>query len=321
MAKLLEQNEIDQLFGNDGGEKLQEQSVENNNVKVYDFRHPDRLSKDQTRLLHSLMENFCRFTATFISATTRSLTEMTISSIDQLTYNEYMFSMNEPVALYIVRFKELGGRALFEISTRFVLFLVDRMLGGSGALQTEERDLTAIEERVSLNVMEKIFTNFSSVWKEVFSFNAVYESFESNPRLVQIAPPGESVILISIDINSDGDSTLLNICIPFIVLQKPLRNLASRNWNIEFSDDQNDIRNVRNIHRLVKKVRTDARCILGKKKTTLRELASLKEGDTIRLDQRNDRPLVFEIGGRKKFHVEPGVLGERKALKIIDKIQ
>lgn len=321
MARLLEQNDIDKLFGNKDIESFREKPQEKNPIKIYDFKHPDRLSKEQTRLLHSLMESFCRFTATFISASTRSLLEMNISSIDQLTYNEYMFSMKEPVALYVVRLKELGGRALFEISTRFILFLIDRLLGGNGNMPDDDRDLTAIEERISLNMMEKIFSNFSSVWKEVFPFTAAYESFESNPRLVQVAPPGESVILISVDVTVEEVTTVLNICIPFIVLQKPLRSLASRNWNMSFSDDQNDQTNHRKIRSVVQKVNTVARCILGKKKTTLRQLSSLNEGDIIRLEQRNDKPLTMLIGDREKFLVEPGILGERKAVKIIANIR
>jgi flagellar motor switch protein FliM len=86
MAKILEQDDIDKLFSTGAFDK--EPEPPKNDVKIYDFRHPDRLSKEQFRLLSSLMENFCRYTATFVSAATRSLIEMTVASIDQLTYNE-----------------------------------------------------------------------------------------------------------------------------------------------------------------------------------------------------------------------------------------
>lgn len=317
MAKILEQNEIDQLFSGEVLEEVQE----TNDVKAYDFRHPDRLSKEQNRLLNSLMENFCRFTATYISASTRSLIEMQVSSIDQLTYNEYMFSINEPVAIFISRFKELGGRGVFEFSTKFILFIVDRLLGGNGTIGEEERQLTAIEQRVALNVIEKIFSNFAAVWKEVYPFSGTFESYESNPRLVQIAPPGESVILISVSVNIEGKTSLFNICVPFIILQQPLRNLTSRNWKIEMKDEQSHKADRIKLQRRIQKVKTELSCILGTQRTTMRKLLELQDGDTLRLEQRNDKPLTLKIGNREKFFVEPGILGERKAVKIIEKIK
>ncbi len=314
MGKILEQDDIDSLFSGEIVEEPQEKT----DVKIYDFRHPDRLSKEQNRLLHSIMENFCRFTATFISASTRSLVEMNVSSVDQLTYNEYLFSMSEPIALYIVRFKELGGRSIFEFSPRFVLFLVDRMLGGSGQMPDEDRDLTAIEERVSLNVIEKFFTNFSSVWKEVFSFTSIFETFESNPRLVQIAPPGESVVLISINMNIDGENSLFNLCIPFIVLQEPLRNLTSRTWNIDLKDDKKFMETRHKLKQRMMRTTLDATVILGKARTTLGDLAQMKEGDELRLFTKHESPLLMKIGEKKKFYVEPGFQGERKAVRIVN---
>ena len=317
MAKILEQNDIDALFS--GGDLAEPEPVKEQ-VKIYDFRHPDRLSKEQNKLLVSIMDNFCRFTATFISATTRSLVEMSVSSIDQLTYNEYMFSMNEPVALYIVRFKELGGRSIFEFAPKFVLFLVDRMLGGNGDLQEDDRDLTGIEERISLNVMEKIFLNFSSIWKDIFPFSSNYESFESNPRLVQIAPPGESVVLLSFNINIDGKNTLFNICVPFITLQQPLRNLISRNWNIELDEEKDYNKEILTQKKNVQRFEVGVTCILGKQKTSVQALNNYKVGDTIRLNQQHEKSLVLRIGGKDKYWCEPGILGERKAVRVMGRI-
>ncbi len=166
-----------------------------------------------------------------------------------------------------------------------------------------------------LSSNEKIIKNLP-LYGRIYIFSGVFESFESNPRLVQIAPPGESVVLISINLVTEGKKSVFNLCIPFITLQNPIRNLTSRNWNIEIKDDEERFKANLEIQRKLRKTETTINCILGKTRISLRDLLNFKVGDSIRLHQQSDLPLVLEIEGRAKFYGEPGLLGERKAVRI-----
>ena len=185
----------------------------------------------------------------------------------------------------------------------------------------EDRELTAIEERVSLNAIEKFFTNFASVWRDVLSFSAVFESYEANPRLVQIAPPGESVILISINIDIDGESSLFNLCVPFIVLQDPLRNLLTGAWHNDLKDGKKEGVTRNKLKKRILRTRTDVSVILGKSKTSMSELANMKVGDELRLFEKHEDPLLMRVGTMKKFRVELGYQGERKAVRIVNHVR
>ena len=105
MSKILSQDEIDALLGSrreidgaDGGRPSAAPSGES--VVVYNFRRPDRVSKEQIRSLHFLHDRFARNVATSLSAYLRSVTDVTIVSVEQFTYSEFLMSLPDPTAFY-----------------------------------------------------------------------------------------------------------------------------------------------------------------------------------------------------------------------------
>src|SRR4051812_46336488 len=96
MAKILNQDEIDALLGSTaaatasvdaGGQRATDPAVR------YDFRRPDRASREQIRSLHLLHDRFARNLATSLSAYLRAVTEVGIVSVEQFTYAEFLMSL------------------------------------------------------------------------------------------------------------------------------------------------------------------------------------------------------------------------------------
>ena len=73
---VLSQSEIDKLLSalNEGSVSAEEVKAEEEQrkVKVYDFKRPDKFSKDQIRTLQMLHENFGRMMNTYLSTNLRS---------------------------------------------------------------------------------------------------------------------------------------------------------------------------------------------------------------------------------------------------------
>src|SRR6186713_1281892 len=55
-------------------------------VVPYDFKRPERVGKEQMRALQSLHEGFGRNFSAALSALLRSIVEVKLTSVDQLTY-------------------------------------------------------------------------------------------------------------------------------------------------------------------------------------------------------------------------------------------
>ena len=86
----------DKAMPMDDGGMAAEDSAKDKSVILYDFRRPDRVSKDQMRTLQNLHDGYARLLSTTLSSYLRTLVEIDIVSVDQLTYSEFMMSISNP---------------------------------------------------------------------------------------------------------------------------------------------------------------------------------------------------------------------------------
>ena len=87
MSKILSQDEIDALLSSSAESVRPERQDEPivGPVICYNFRRPDRVSKEQIHSLHFLHDRFARNVATSLSAYLRSITELAVVSVEQFS--------------------------------------------------------------------------------------------------------------------------------------------------------------------------------------------------------------------------------------------
>ena len=102
MTRILSQEEIDALLltAADKGEAAAGgPSGAAAGVQPYNFRRPDRVSKEQLRALHFIHDRFAVNVSTSLSAFLRAVTEVSITSVEQFAYSEFLMSLPDPTAL------------------------------------------------------------------------------------------------------------------------------------------------------------------------------------------------------------------------------
>jgi len=120
MMDVLSQDEIDALLtaistGEDSSDEVRDYAAEQRKVKIYDFKRPDKFSKDQIRTLQMMHETFARLTTTSLSAQLRTLVHVHVASVDQLTYEEFIRSIPSPTTLAVINMDPLKGSSVLEI--------------------------------------------------------------------------------------------------------------------------------------------------------------------------------------------------------------
>ena len=174
----------------------------------------------------------------------RTIVYITLLSVDQLQYSEFILSISDPSCIYISRVEELNGVAILELSPNLVLYIVDRLFGGKGSATDEARPITTIEQTIMKKIVEKAMENLSTAWQQVAPLTFILEGFESNPDVVQIAPPGETVITISLEIKIQDTSSLMNICFPYLILEDIISKLNVQHFismsRKDVSDEQSE---------------------------------------------------------------------------------
>ncbi len=323
MAEVLTQGEIDALLAalSSGSVDVDEIKVEEKKekVKTYDFRTPNKLSKDQLRTLQMLHDNFCRLLTTTLSAQIRSLVEIQVGSIEQLAYDEFIRSLPEPTILSIVDMAPLDGQILVEIAPEIGFAIIDRLFGGRGAPVGQNRPFSDIEEIVLEKVINWFLGCIPEAWENVVKLKPNLNEIESNPQFVQIIPHNDVVILITLEAKVAKADGLINICIPYITIEPIVNKLNAQFWFSSIRKEQT-VQNINALRRRIGVAELLVQAILGTTTITVRDLVNLSVGDVVPLVEKTTDPLTVKIGKKQKFTAKPGTRNNRIAIQILDTI-
>ena len=187
-------------------------------VNLYDWKRPERVSKDQMRSLENLHEVFARNMGASLSAYLRTIVDVKLASVEQLTYSEFIMSLPNPTCFNLLSAKPLEGEVILEINPSIIFPIIDRLLGGGKDVSAPpDRPLTEIELGIVRRIITKALEQLRVVWARIKQIQFALVETESNPQLRQIVPPNEVVVLISFEITLGESSGSMNLCIPFMV--------------------------------------------------------------------------------------------------------
>ena len=318
MAEVLSQNEIDSLLEalSSGSLKADELiTEEKKQVKPYDFRRPNKFSKDQLRTLVMLHENFARLVTTSLSTYLRSMVRAQVVSVDQLTYEEFTKSLHNPTVMSLLTLGPLEGNIILEFSTQIAFAMIDRLLGSAGNTLDKNRELTDIEQTVVKQVVLRTLGNIKEAWQVVTDLNPTLEAIELNPLFTQIIPPTDMVVLITLEIKIGETLGLLNLCLPFMVLEPIVDRLNAQFW-FASNHKASTAQSIAAIQQRLSQAQVQVIVELGTATINVRELLNIEIGDVIQLDQSLKGLLEIKIGNQVKFKGGPGVSGSRMAVQI-----
>ncbi|KNZ70876.1 flagellar motor switch protein FliM [Thermincola ferriacetica] len=321
MSEILSQEEIDALLGAlsagevGGSSETQSKKEDHKKIRVYDFKRPNKFSKEQIHTLQAIHENFARLLSTFLSAHLRTVVTMNVHSVEQITYDEFIRSLPNPTLLNIFMMEPLAGNAILEVNPNVTFTILDRLFGGPGQAPEKMRGLTDIERTVIEKVIIRCLQILKEAWENIIEFDPKLEVIETNPLFTQIVSPTEMVVLISIHATIGETEGIMNLCIPFIVLEPIISKLTAHFW---FAGTAKTVtaEHIQSTQRRLEKAKITLSAVLGETTIKLGELLELQPGDVIQLDNRATDELKIMVGERKKFYGRPGTVGSRLAVQI-----
>ncbi len=324
MAEILSQSEIDDLLSAistgdlDVEEAKQEKEKE---VKVYDFKRPAKFSKDQIRTLQMINENFARLLSTFLSAYLRSYVEVTVASVDQVTFDEFMRSLPSPTIMGIFSADPMEGSAVIESHPNIMYSIIDRVLGGPGETVEASRELTEIEETVVTKVYDRMLDNMKEAWKNVGDLKPRFERIETNPQFTQMISPNEMVAVTAFSVSIEEMEGIINICLPYIFLEPVITRLSARYWFSTGHVKKATEEETQALDQRLKATEVPLIAHLGTTNITVGELLNLREGDVISLDKSTDEEVEILVGERKKFKGAPGKINKKLGVQITELVR
>lgn len=324
MEEVLSQNEIDALLsaissGEMNADELKKEEKEKK-VRVYDFKRALRFSKDQIRSIARIHENYARLLTTFFSAQLRTYVNISVASVDQIPYEEFIRSVPKMTILNIYSVAPLEGRMLMEVNPNIAYGMLDRILGGKGNSVNKVDNLTEIETLLMSQLFEKAIVNLQEAWSSLIEIDPVLEDFEVNPQFLQMVSPNETVVIVSLNTNIGDTSGLINFCIPHIVLEPIIPKLSVHYW-MQTTTKTRDPESYSKLTENIKLAKVEAKTLLGQTTINIEEFLKLQNNDIIGLNQAIDKPLTLEINNEPKFYVQPGKLRNKVSVQVLEEIE
>ncbi|RME92689.1 MAG: flagellar motor switch protein FliM [Candidatus Hydrogenedentota bacterium] len=323
MTDVLSQDEIDQLLTAISSGEIQADEyttqTEQKKVKIYDFKRPDKFSKDQIRTVQMMHETFARLTTTALSAKLRAMVAVHVTSVDQLTYEEFIRSIPNPTTLALINMDPLKGSAILEMDPSITFTIIDRLFGGAGETIKLNRELTDIEMSVIEGIVVHILGNLREAWSTVIDLRPRLGTIETNPQFAQIVPPNEMVMLITLETKIGESEGMMNLCIPYITIEPIIQKLSAQYWFSSIRRGESEV-NKQMIQSRLEQVTAEVTVEIGTVDLTFNEVMSLKKGDVIKLPKSTKEEFIVKIGDRPKFKCRPGRVGSKIAVQIGEEI-
>jgi flagellar motor switch protein FliM len=298
-----------------GGKHPGSKSEKRRRIKIYDFKRPDKFSKDQIRTLQMMHEAFARLATTALSARLRTLVGVHVSSVDQLTYEEFIKSIPNPTTLAVIDMSPLKGNAVLEMDPAITFSMIDRLFGGKGKPINLSREMTDIERGVIERIVLRILNDLKEAWANVVDLRPRLSQFESNPQFVQIVPPNDMAVLITLDTRVGEVEGLTNFCIPYITLEPIISKLSAQYWYSSIRRGATGD-SVEAIKSRLARAPVPVVAVLGGARISMRELRDLKPGDVLKLDQSITAESTLVIHNRPKFKCRPGLVGHKLGVQV-----
>lgn len=325
MAEILSQNEIDALLsalssGDVEAEEIELKEEEKHKVKNYDFKSPQKFSKDHIRTLEKVHDNFARIISNYLTGQLRRSVRVSIQSVEQVTYEEFIRSIPNPTIISNFRMPPLQGNILLEINPQFAFQILEILLGGAGDREGVNKEFTDIEKNIISNACEGIIHNFKLAWAKLLEVEPQFDGIETNPTANQSLAPNEPVALLNFFVEIGTTNTYINVCIPYLAIEKILDKLVVQHW-FHGSESGNDaILDGENIKGSLNPVDVEVQIELGDSYITIDDFLKLRIGDVIKIDSRCDSPVKVCIENEPCYIGKPGTIGKNLAVEILDTI-
>ncbi|MGX4669239.1 flagellar motor switch protein FliM [Cerasibacillus sp. JNUCC 74] len=324
VEEVLSQHEIDALLsaissGEMDAEELKKEEKEKK-VRVYDFKRALRFSKDQIRSISRIHENYARLLTTFFSAKLRTYVNITVASVDQIPYEEFIRSVPKMTILNTYSVQPLEGRIVMEINPNIAYAMLDRTLGGKGVSFNKVENLTEIETILMSQLFEKANVKLQEAWSSIVDIDPILEDFEVNPQFLQMVAPNETVVVVSLNTAIGEASGMINICIPHIVLEPIISKLSVHYW-METAGKERDEEAYQKLSKNIQTAEVEVKAILGEATITIDEFLKLSKEDVIGLDREIDSPLTFVVNNEPKFLAQPGTYKNKMSVQILEDVK
>lgn len=320
-SESLSQNEIDALLGSAGssaqpGKPAAAARLAATETQVYDFKRPNRISKEKLRSLEAIYERFAKSLESWVLGRVRGGIQLQLQSVEHFSFGEFTLSLPTPCASYTFEILNSGGQhGVIDFGHEFAYFLVDRLFGGSGAPAVPSRSLTPIERMAVRMIADKVLNVLVEVWQDYIGMEMALAGFESIPEILRVASREDPVLVANVEVTAGETRSLLLVCLPFAVLERFFAGGSDARSDGE-EESENPSRGL--VENSLRGTRTFVSARLPVFNVPMRDLFALKPGYVLPTGIARNAGLEVFVGSQRRFLAAPGRVGPSLAVRLTE---
>ncbi len=289
-------------------------------VRDIDFTRPVKLAPDQQRRFERAHETFCRTASTRLSAELRTPFELEVINVEQLTWSSALSGVPQPSIFGIVTTQPADTTILVSMEQPCVFNLLERLIGGGDSESVPARNLTEIELALTRRTFAGMVEQLSNVWQELFDLQLSLVEIESQVANVELAPPSEPTVAMTIETRGGRMSSTMSLLIPHRSIAAVTGRLSSHYADATGSAADDDALGEL-VRTSIGAVEVEIRAEVGAVEMTIGEVLSLGEGDVVRLGSTAANGVFVCTDGVRLHRARPGRNGSRRAVEIIESLE
>ncbi|MBI5117006.1 flagellar motor switch protein FliM [Candidatus Poribacteria bacterium] len=327
MADILSQEEVDALLAavSEGEVQVEkpEAPTKRAHVAKYDFKRPERVSKEQFRGFQTLSEVFARDLSTALGGSLRAVARVSVVSVDQITYDEYVLSISNPTSYNVIQLPPIEGNLILEFNPALIFPIIDRLLGGRGVAIAKPRELTEIEQKLVAKIVELVLTTLVRAWRHLAEFAWKLVAQENDPQIVQIVTGSEIVLALKFELTVGDISGSMSLCLPVVAIEPMLDKIGAEYTFYGARPQHRGPQTARMLEEIVMRTRTQVEAYMAGSVIAVSDLLKLQVGDIVRLDNNviDESCITLAINGMPKFSAKQGRVGNRQAIQVVNRLE
>ncbi len=325
MPEILSQSQIDELLNRLTGNAEEEDEAvsldqEDSRAKLYNFKNPKKLTKDQQKVLRGVGESFARHLASYLAGLTRTFCEVNVVSLEEQPYMEYNNALPDMMITGVLDMSCLKGAVLLDLSNPITFALIERMFGGVIEVRDiPQREFTDIETSLMDRIIRRIVPLFQEAWAASQSISVSVRQMETNTRFIKAVAMDEVVAVLVLSVKLNDVEGTITCCIPCVGIARTLDEMLAVQTGNNYKDEDTDEGTAATQKSMLKQLHgsdIEFCAILGSTTISMQEVVSLQPGDVIKLDQHVGTPVIISVNGKNWFYGEPGIKKNKLAVLI-----
>ncbi len=280
----------------------------------YDFRKPIKLSREHVRTLQIAFETYARSCGTLFTTRLRVVSSVSLVSIEQLNYDEYVASLSNPTVIAVVSIDPLPGTVLMEMASSAVMTAIDHMLGGPGGPQPE-RPLTEVEMPLLRGLLERMLGELRYGFETLVDIHPKLKDIEYNAQFLRAHQPGDAVVVATFEMKIGSEECAATLCVPFNTVLPVLE----KQEQIELTPQERMVRDtsLRNLTAGLSAAPIDVAVRFQPIRMRTDDIVDLRPGDVVPLGHPTSVPLEVTVNETVFAHAVPGNQGARLACLVV----